>query len=71
VSWQKQYPPKEGWIRMDATLIAAEGPLGYDAVLKMVSFGKPEDYEIGEWSQRGRKLTIISRQKPVQKEAAV
>lgn len=61
MSWQKSYPPSQGWMRMEATL---KEPVTLDELQKMVTFGKPHDYEFGSLSNVGKKAVVILRKLP-------
>ena len=60
---KKQYPTKSGWNRTLMTLYTPD-PVDVDEAKKLLSGGKPEDYEFPVLEQQGRKVKIIYRKLP-------
>ena len=54
------YPASEGWIRLDAQLNTSK-PLGEAELKNLITFGKPEEYEIGGLTQNGKRVRAFSR----------
>lgn len=61
MSWQKSYPPSQGWMRMEITLLS---PMSLDDLKIGATFGKPQDYEFGSISNFGKRAVVILRKLP-------
>lgn len=64
----KKFPKADGWISVNITLKSA-AQLERDDLVKIVTFGKPDNYEIGHLSQDGKRALCYSREKPELKAA--
>ncbi len=58
---KKTHPASEGWIRGKYELVHAN-PLSEDQIKRIVSFGKPEDYEFAHIEQNGKWLKVTYRE---------
>lgn len=71
MSWKREFPPQDGWVRMDLTLKAnTAGLMSNEQIQNLATFGRAQFYEFGRVKQTGRRLVVICRSKAPERRAA-